>query len=155
MGPPWTKKRQLWCMEKVSSSFPGIRGSFRMLQRKETEIVRRRPSGIRMPFGGASVSLPFDVSECSPKPFSPHVIGKCQTKEGTYHRENQRSIFSMVRTVRVDSLPHRKWREIQQQPGTAGPGNMLGCCLIFFHFLWGKLSTRTVHSNTMELGSSE
>ena len=28
-------------------------------------------------------------------------------------------------TVRVDSLPDRKWREIQQQPGTAGPGNML------------------------------
>ena len=48
-------------------------------------------------------------------------------------------------TVRVDSLPHRKWREIQQQPGTAGPGNMLGYCLIFFHFLWGKLSTHTVH----------
>ena len=43
-----------------------------------------------------------------------------------------------VCTVRVDSLPHRKWREIQQQPGTAGPGNMLGCCLISFHFLWGK-----------------
>ena len=49
-------------------------------------------------------------------------------------------------TVRVDSLPHRKWREIQQQPGTGGPGNMLGCCLIFFHFRWGKLSTRTVHA---------
>ena len=41
----------------------------------------------------------------------------------------------LVSTVRVDSLPHRKWREIQQQPGTAGPGNMLGCCLISFHFL--------------------
>ena len=47
-------------------------------------------------------------------------------------------------TVRVDSLPHRKWKEIQQQPGTGGPGNMLGCCLISFHFRWGKLSTRTV-----------
>ena len=47
-------------------------------------------------------------------------------------------------TVRVDSFPHRKWREIQQQPGTAGPGTMLGCCLIFLLFLWGKLSTRTV-----------
>ena len=32
----------------------------------------------------------------------------------------------------------------KQQPGTAGPGNMLGSCLISFHFLWGKLSTRTV-----------
>ena len=51
---------------------------------------------------------------------------------------------SVQYTVRVDSLPHRKLREIQQQPGTAGPGNMLGCCLIYFHFLWGKLSTRTV-----------
>ena len=38
-------------------------------------------------------------------------------------------------TVRVDSLPHRKWKGIKQQPGTAGPGNMLGCCLIYFHFL--------------------
>ena len=57
-------------------------------------------------------------------------------------------------TVRVDSLPHRKWREIQQQPGTAGPGNMLGCCLIYFHFLWGKLSTRTVLStNVFEMCS--
>ena len=30
-------------------------------------------------------------------------------------------------TVHVDSLPHRKWKETKQQPGTAGPGNMLGC----------------------------
>ena len=47
-------------------------------------------------------------------------------------------------TVRVDSLPHRKWNEIKQQPGTAGPGNLLGCCLIYFHFRWGKLFTLTV-----------
>ena len=47
-------------------------------------------------------------------------------------------------TVRVDSLPHRKWKETKQEPGTTGPGNMLGCCLVSFHFLWGKLSTRTV-----------
>ena len=46
--------------------------------------------------------------------------------------------------MRVDRLPHRKWKQIKQQPGTAGPGNMLGCCLICFHFMWGKLSTRTV-----------
>ena len=32
-------------------------------------------------------------------------------------------------------MAHRKWKEIKQQPGTAGPGNMLGCCLISFHFL--------------------
>ena len=38
--------------------------------------------------------------------------------------------------MRVDSLPHRKWKEIKQQPGTAGSGNMLGCCLLSFHVLW-------------------
>ena len=47
-------------------------------------------------------------------------------------------------TVRVDSLPNRKWKETKQEPGTAGTDNMLGCCLISFHFLRGKLSTRTV-----------
>ena len=47
-------------------------------------------------------------------------------------------------TVRADSLPHRIWKEIKQQPGTDGPGNMHGCCLIYFHFRWGKLSTLTV-----------
>ena len=31
-------------------------------------------------------------------------------------------------------MAHRKWKEIKQQPGTAGPGNMLGCCLVYFHF---------------------
>ena len=63
----------------------------------------------------------------------------------------------MLTTVRVDSLTNRKWREIQQQPGTSRPGNMLGCCLIPFHFLWSKLSTRTVEvgiiqhkNNTLE-----
>ena len=33
-------------------------------------------------------------------------------------------------------MAHRKRKETKQQPGTAGPGNMLGCCLISFHFLW-------------------
>ena len=36
---------------------------------------------------------------------------------------------------------HRIWKETKQQPGTAEPGNMLGCCLISLHFLWGILST--------------
>ena len=36
-------------------------------------------------------------------------------------------------------IAHRKWKETKQQPGTAGPGgpgNMLGCCFVSFHFLW-------------------
>ena len=36
-------------------------------------------------------------------------------------------------------MAHRKWKEAKQLPGTAGPGNMLGCCLIFFHFLWADV----------------
>ena len=41
-------------------------------------------------------------------------------------------------------IAHRIWKETKQDPGTAGPGNMLGCCLISFHFLWAILSTSTV-----------
>ena len=43
-------------------------------------------------------------------------------------------------------MAHRKWKETKLQPGTAGPGNMLGCCLVSFHFLWAILSTSTVHA---------
>ena len=38
----------------------------------------------------------------------------------------------------------KEMKDTKQQPGTAGPGNMLGCCLISFHFLWTILSTSTV-----------
>ena len=32
-------------------------------------------------------------------------------------------------------MAHRKWKETKQQPGKAGPGNMIGCCLVSFHIL--------------------
>ena len=41
-------------------------------------------------------------------------------------------------------MAHRKWKEIKQQPGTAGPGNMLGCCLLSFNFLWAIHPIRPV-----------
>ena len=41
-------------------------------------------------------------------------------------------------------MSHRKWRETKQQPGTAGPGNMLGCCLVSLHFLCYILCSRSV-----------
>ena len=47
-------------------------------------------------------------------------------------------------TVRVDSLPHRKWKQIKQQPSMLPGPAVPGCCWISLHFLWGKLSTRTV-----------
>ena len=33
-------------------------------------------------------------------------------------------------------MANRKWKEIKQEPGRAVQGNMLGCCLLSFHFLW-------------------
>ena len=45
------------------------------------------------------------------------------------------------------------WKETKQQPDTAEPGNMLGCCLNSFHFLWGKLSTLTVQGTGYQGGS--
>ena len=42
-------------------------------------------------------------------------------------------------------MAHRKWKEIKQQPDTAEPGIMLGCCLNSFHFQWAILSTSTVY----------
>ena len=41
-------------------------------------------------------------------------------------------------------ITHRIWKGTKQEPGTAGPGNMLGCCLVSFHFLSAILSTSTV-----------
>ena len=39
---------------------------------------------------------------------------------------------------------HRKWKEIKQQLGTAGPGKMHGCCLVSSHFLWAVLCPEAV-----------
>ena len=51
--------------------------------------------------------------------------------------------FANLRNFPVPA--HRKWKETKQQPGTAGPGNMLGCCLLSFHFLWAIHPIRPVH----------
>ena len=53
--------------------------------------------------------------------------------------------FAHLSTVLVLRMAHRKWKETKQPPGTAEPGNMLGCCINSFHFLWAILSTSTVH----------
>ena len=43
---------------------------------------------------------------------------------------------------------HRKWKETKQQPGTAGPGNILGCCLVSLCFLCDIHSVHTLLLNT-------
>ena len=47
-------------------------------------------------------------------------------------------------TVLVLRMAHSIWKETKQETGLAVPGNMLGCCLISFHFQWAILSTSTV-----------
>ena len=42
-------------------------------------------------------------------------------------------------------MAHRKWKETKQHPGTAGPGNMLGSCLVSFYILWAILCPQAVH----------
>ena len=41
-------------------------------------------------------------------------------------------------------IAHRKWKDTKLQPGTAGPGKRLGCCLVSFHFLWTILCPQAV-----------
>ena len=55
--------------------------------------------------------------------------------------------LSYCTTERMGWMAHRKWKEAKQLPGTAGPGNMLGCCLIYFHFLWAIHPIRPVVSD--------
>ena len=35
----------------------------------------------------------------------------------------------------MEWMSHRKRRETKQQPGTARPGKILGCCLVYLFFL--------------------
>ena len=62
----------------------------------------------------------------------------------TLAKQNQIRFGNFECTVLVLRMARRIWKETKQQPGTAGPGNMLGSCLVSFHFLWAILSTSTV-----------
>ena len=47
-------------------------------------------------------------------------------------------------------MAYRKWKETKVHPGTARPGNMLGCSLVSFHFLWAFLCTQAVEHQSQE-----
>ena len=70
------------------------------------------------------------------------------------------SVSNAMLWARANLRPHlqcscSEWptgnrKKLSQEPGTAEPDNMLGCCLNSFHFLWAILSTSTVDKfNTM------
>ena len=43
----------------------------------------------------------------------------------------------------MEWMSHRKRKETKQQPGTARPGNILGCCLVYLRFL---CNIHSIHS---------
>ena len=43
-------------------------------------------------------------------------------------------------------IAHRKWKETKLHPGTDGPGNRLGFCLVSFNFLWAILCPQAVRT---------
>ena len=47
-------------------------------------------------------------------------------------------------TMLVLRIANRIWKETKEEPGTDGPGNMLGCCIVSLHFLWAILCLQTV-----------
>ena len=53
-------------------------------------------------------------------------------------------------TGQMGWMAHRKWKETKQLPGTDGAGNMIGCCLIYFHFLWAIHPIRPVQRGAKE-----
>ena len=62
----------------------------------------------------------------------------CSWKLGRYYRAvwGTSKIKSTKCTACGHRMAYRKWKEIKVQPCTAGPGNMLGCSLVSYHFLW-------------------
>ena len=66
-------------------------------------------------------------------------------------RELASATTKLLTTERMGWIAHRKWEEIKQEPGTSGQGNMLGCCLLSFHFLWAIHPIRPVQKVTQEM----
>ena len=49
--------------------------------------------------------------------------------------DNRKGASPLQIEYRADGVDGPQEMEInKQQPGTAGPGNMLGCCFVSFHF---------------------
>ena len=55
---------------------------------------------------------------------------------------------SHLTTGWMEWMSHRKRKETKQQPGTARPGNILGCCLVSLRFLF---DIHSIHSEQVYL----
>ena len=56
-------------------------------------------------------------------------------------------LHSLLCTEWMEWMLHRKQKETKQQPGTAGPDNILGCCLVSLRFLCDIHSVRSYTSD--------
>ena len=54
--------------------------------------------------------------------------------------------YIILYTEWMEWMSHRKWKETKQQPGTAGQGYILGCCLVSLRFLGDIHSIHPVQS---------
>ena len=52
--------------------------------------------------------------------------------------------YTLLSTVLVLRMAHRKWKETKQQPSMLPGPAVPGSCLVSFHILWAILSTSTV-----------
>ena len=131
-----------------------------MEDHKQEEYVR--PKASAKPFQGTGNMLggvvPAVTGASAAAPATPatpeaNATNEAKAKEETKVRGSliNRSCTYSLYTVLVLRMAQRKRKDTKQQPGTAEPGNMLGCCLISFHSLWAILSTSTVHRIVIKL----
>ena len=109
-------------------------------------VVRRLPGGPRSPLPVLSPSFHPQTSKSASWRNFRSLNRRQRCRNAWYFNTEEMVAIGIVAvfTVLVLRMAHRMWKETKQEPGTAGPGNMLCCCLIYFHFLWAILSTSTV-----------
>ena len=61
-----------------------------------------------------------------------------------------RCVWALAKYDCTEWMSHRKQKETKQQPGTAGPGNIFGCCLVSLSFLCDIHSTNPVTKRLMK-----
>ena len=99
--------------------------------------------------GAVVLLLRTVLSECNPISITSLICQTCNYRGATIIVPRPILQYLLKKIVRIMAQPyptacghrmaHRKWKETNLQPGTARAGNMLGCSLVSFHFLWDIL----------------
>ena len=115
-------------------------------------LLQRTISSRRKIRGGVSHGKTRKIAPLSDQLLSNQVVAKAHARASVQGGPSGRgqpfvdikTKVPSLCTVLVLRMAHRIWKQTKQQPGTAGPGNMLGCCSVSFHFLLAIPSTSTV-----------